>query len=357
MRAVPPPRAPSESVVAHVDYVTDDEGAAVEVAEFLGRVLADPTTVLLVVAGLAGAVGAAIVYLRYAHRLTDVRVGIRTLASYRPYLPWMLRLGVGLPLVGAGFAGYYFSPSVAVEARLLQVGLGFLLLFGLATRLVACVGLVAYGAGLAVHFPTLLLASEYVAGFLAILVVGPGQPSADMLLRRVALTDGTVLSRARELPTVGGVLGRAGVSRASAPVVLRAGLGFNFAYLGVTQKWLRPGQALAVVARYDLTSVVPVAPEAWVFGAGLVEVGVGTLLVVGLFGRGVATAGFVLLTTTLFGLPNDPVLAHVTLFGLTSALMVTGSGPYSLDAHVLPALHRRLAGSESSAAVRTRVGQ
>ncbi|MFB6193888.1 MAG: DoxX family protein, partial [Halobaculum sp.] len=130
---------------------------------------------------------------------------------------------------------------------------------------------------------------------------------------------------------------------AVAPVVIRAGLGVNFLYLGITQKWLQPGEALAVVAQYDLTSVVPVAPELWVFGAGLVEAGVGLLFLAGCFTRGAATAGFLLLTTTLFGLPNDPVLAHVTLFGLSSALMVTGSGPYSLDADLIPRLHDRLA--------------
>lgn len=34
---------------------------------------------------------------------------------------------------------------------------------------------------------------------------------------------------------------------------------------------MRFGDAMAVVAKYDLTSVVPVGPELWVVGAGLVE--------------------------------------------------------------------------------------
>jgi hypothetical protein len=36
-------------------------------------------------------------------------------------------------------------------------------------------------------------------------------------------------------------------------------------------------------------------------------------------------------TTTLFGLPDDPVMAHVSLFGLVSVLVITGGGAYSLD--------------------------
>ncbi|ERH11476.1 MAG: hypothetical protein J07HB67_00483, partial [halophilic archaeon J07HB67] len=85
---------------------------------------------------------------------TDLTVARRTLESYRPYLPWMFRLSVGLPLVGAGFAGYLFSPAVPTSLRILQVALGFLLLFGLATRWVAVVGLGAYLWVLATAWPT-----------------------------------------------------------------------------------------------------------------------------------------------------------------------------------------------------------
>jgi len=40
---------------------------------------------------------------------------------------------------------------------------------------------------------------------------------------------------------------------------------------------------------------------------------------------------FVLFTATLFGLPDDPVLAHVALFGMASAVFTLGSGPLSFD--------------------------
>ncbi len=332
---------------AHVDYVS--EGSDPTTArELFAALLADPTSLLLLAGGAAGGAGLLVVALRYGSRVPDVVVARRTLASYRPYLPWMLRLAVGLPLVGAGFAGYYFTPSVVVGARLLQVGLGFLLLFGLATRVVALAGLVAWVVGLASYGAPMLLSAEYVAGFLGIVLVGPGQPSADAALRRLVVTDGTYASRLRGLPSASHLLGRAGLDRDFAALVVRVGLGLNFAYLGVTQKLLAPGPAIDVVAKYGLTRVVPVSPELWVAGAGLTEFGVGVLLVAGAFTRGTATVGFLLLTTTLFGLPDDPVLAHVTLFGLTSALMVTGSGPYGLDRSMLPALRARLAPETAS---------
>lgn len=327
-------------VAAHVDYVTDagDPGSP---AELFRAVFTDPVALALLAAGLVAGLAVVVGYLRFARAIPDVDVARRTLQSYRPYLPWMLRLGIGLSLVGAGFSGYLFSPNVPADARLLQVTLGFLLLFGLATRIVAAAGLGAYLFALAGD-STLLLAGEYVAGFLAIILVGPGQPSADMLLRRLVVTDGTLASRLRGVPTAGGLLARAGVDSRGVPLVLRAFVGLNFLYLGVVQKWLQPGEAAAVVAKYDLTAVVPVSPELWVFGAGLVEAVVGAALLAGVFTRGAAAVGFLALTTTLFGLPDDPVLAHVTLFGLLSAILVTGAGRYSLDVSVVPWLHRRL---------------
>ena len=163
-----------------------------------------------------------------------------------------------------------------------------------------------------------------------------------MLLYRLSITEGTLVSRVRGVTTPGDVLADAGVGRSAAPVALRVFLGANFLYLGVVQKWLQPAQAAMVVEKYDLTALVPVSPELWIFGAGLVEAAVGLALVSGTFTRGAATVGFLALTTTLFGLPDDPVLAHVTLFGLSSAVMVTGSGRYALDSSVVPRLRRRL---------------
>jgi len=54
-------------------------------------------------------------------------------------------------------------------------------------------------------------------------------------------------------------------------------------------------------------------------------------LIVGLFTGAGSLVALTIFTLTLFGLPDDPVLAHITLFGLASLLLVTGSGPYAVD--------------------------
>jgi uncharacterized membrane protein YphA (DoxX/SURF4 family) len=325
-------------VRAHVQYVTPG-GDAVDAVGFLLATLADPlNAALLGGGGAAGAVGL-LAYLRVRPARHDVLRLRELLAGYRDLLPWLLRLSVGLPLVGAGFAGYLFTPlftpSPATFVRLVGITIGFLLLFGFGTRLVAASGLVVYGWALT-QSPNLLLAFEYVPGFLAIALVGGGRPSADQVVARMAADERTLYSRVDPFYRRVAVpfVERVDSFRQYVPLVLRAGMGVAFVYLGIVQKLANPGDSLAVVAKYDLTAVVPVDPALWVVGAGVVEAAVGVALLAGVFVRLFSGVAFLLLTTTLFGLPDDPVVAHISMFGLVSALLVTGAGPVSFDAWV-----------------------
>jgi uncharacterized membrane protein YphA (DoxX/SURF4 family) len=332
----------SPPLPAHVDYVTDGTGDARDALAFAVETLSDPLTAgLFLVGGVAVAlfVGG---WLWRRPSVPDFDVLRATLAGYRELVPWMLRLAMGLPLVGAGFAGYFFSPVVAGPgSRLPLIVLGFLLLFGLATRVSAAAALALYLAGLASD-PTLLLAFEYVGGLAALVLLGGGRPSADHMLEQVAATDGTLYNRVDPVHRLAARFRAVvGPFERYAPTVLRVGTGLTFAYLGVVEKLLDPGRAALVVAKYDLTAVVPVSEGAWILGAGLVELAVGLALVAGAFTRGTGALAFVVLTTTLFGLPDDPVLAHVTLFGLVSAVFTLGAGPLSFDRYLAGAAHPR----------------
>ncbi|MBX0294406.1 DoxX family protein [Haloarcula nitratireducens] len=327
----------SRPAAAHVDYVTDGPGAATNALAFLLEVLSNPTNALLF--GGVAVVGAITVaaYLWVRPTITDIVVLREKLAGYADLVPWMLRLACGLPLVGAGFQGYLFAPTVAFDLsanpllRVLFIGLGFCVLFGLATRIVSAVGLLTYAWAFTAD-PAVVLAVEYVPIFLSLLVVGGGRPSADDMLQDVASTPGTYYGRVDPIHHLKAFLDDAtDPYRAYVPTILRVGMGLSFVYLGLFQKLADPGSALLVVEKYDLTAVVPVDPGLWVVGAGVTEMAVGLALIAGFFTRGAAAASFVLFTTTLFGLPDDPVLAHVTLFGMASAVFTLGAGPFSLD--------------------------
>jgi len=325
----------AEAVLAHVEYVVREPGRSLDPIEFLIGVLSAPMN-----AGLL-TVGTLIGYL-YVYETAPLEVAMvrESLTEDATFLPWLLRLSVGLPLVGAGFAGYFISPAlgvpndpaIAIPTRLFLVGVGFLLLFRIATRAAAIVGLLAYASVTLTLAPQLLLASEYLGGFLAIVLLGPDQPSVGRLLARLAETEGTRYTRLLPVGTF-----RTWTDRhldpyaAYTPTVIRLGVGCNFVYTGLFDKLTQPAQALAVVEQYQLTRVVPVDPGLWVVGAGITELTLGIALIVGLFTRGVAAIAFGMFTLTLFALPDDPVLAHVSVFGFATALLITGSGRFALD--------------------------
>lgn len=320
------------SARAHVDYVGPG-GAHRDPAAFLREVLGDPAVLALLLAGAVLAALAAAGALRVRGRIPDLQVLLETLDSYEDLVPWMLRLSVGLPLVGAGFAGYLFTPAIPTGLRLPQVLAGFLLLLGLATRATAAATLAGYLATLATAGEPALLSLEYVAGLLGILLVGPGRPSADHMLAAVATRPDTLFHVLDPVhPLAAWWDRRFGRLEVWAPAAVRVPLGLAFVYLGVTQKLLDPGPALALVESLALPTAGPLTPALWVLGAGLVEAAVGLLLVAGLLARAASALAFLVLTTTLLALPNDPVLAHVTLFGLSSVVFTLGAGPASLDA-------------------------
>lgn len=320
---------------AHEEYVVDGERDAG--VGYLLDALTEPTVVGPLAAGAVVAGGAVVAYLALRPFRRDVAAFRSAMAEYRAFVPWLLRISFGIPLIGAGFGGYFVSPAVGADLRILQVGLGFLLLFGLATRLVALVTLAAYLVGLAVE-PALALQLEFVGGTAAMALLGGGRPSADHVLGRMAGAPGTVYGRVDPVyDRMRAFRERVRPYEQFAPTVARVGLGATFVYLGVGQKLLRPGLALAVVENYDLTAVVPVAPELWVLGAGLTEAGLGLALVVGAFTRASAATAIATFSLTLFALPDDPVLAHVSLFGMASMLLITGAGPHSIDARLAAA--------------------
>jgi len=325
------------SATAHVEYVTPPGAQPANVVEFLVAAFTTPIIVGVLGVGFVAVLAGIGSYLYLRPFPADIAAFREAMDDYRDLLGWLLRLSMGMPLIAAGFQGYLFSPSATLPyptaLRLFGISVGFFLLFGLATRVTAVWALFVYLVTLPSH-PQLLLAFEYVPGLIAVALVGGGRPSADAVIARMADDDKTLYSRIDPFYRRVAVpfAERVTPYKQLAPVILRVGIGIAFIYLGITQKLLRPGEALAVVEKYNLTGLVPVDPALWVIGAGLTEALVGVMFIFGAFTRGFSLVAFGLFTTTLFGLPDDPVVAHISLFGLVSALLITGSGPYSVDA-------------------------
>ena len=321
--------------IAHVDYVTDPDSSPDPIG-FLLDVLAQPGTVLLFVIGAAVGLGAILAWAGW-RPLEDARLRfIERAKGYTEYLPWMVRLSVGLVLIGAGLSRDQFMPTLDSGGLfgLLLTATGFLLLLGLAVRPAALVALGAYLVTFVGH-PELVMMLDVAGALVVAAILGPGRPSLDDLLRAAfprgpgsrAATQNLARGRYDDL----------------VPLAVRVGLGGAFAASGIVDKLLIYDQALAAVDQYDLTSVVPVAAEVWVVGAALVETALGLAIMFGVLTRFSAVVGFAVLTQALFALPDDPVISHVALFGLCSMLIVLGGGRWSLDRTVLARLGERFA--------------
>jgi uncharacterized membrane protein YphA (DoxX/SURF4 family) len=216
---------------------------------------------------------------------------------------------------------------------LLLTATGFLLLLGLAVRPAAIVALGVFAVTL-VGNPELVLMLD-VAGALGVAaVLGPGRPSVDDLLR--AAFPRVPAGRAATVN-----LAKGGYDDL-VPLLVRIGLGGAFVASGIIDKVVIYEQALDAVEKYGLTSVVPVSPELWVLGAAAVETALGLAILLGALTRFSAAVGFAVLTVALFALPDDPVIAHVCLFGLSSALVILGGGRWSLDRLILAPIGARL---------------
>lgn len=324
---VPPP-------VAHVDYVTDPDRSSDPVG-FLLDALAEPAALALLGGGALITVLVMVAWARWRPMEEARRRLIARTDDYHGYLPWIIRLSAGLVLIGSGLSRVLFLPTEPAGPlpAVLLTATGFLLLVGFAVRPAAVSALVLYGIGL-VRLPETVMMLD-VAGALAVaVVVGPGRPSVDDLLRaafprgpgsRVATRD---FAEHRYDDLV--------------PLLVRLGLGGAFAASGLVDKLLIHDQALAAVEKYGLTAVVPVTPELWVVGAALIETALGIAIILGVLTRFSALVGFAVLTVALFALPDDPVIAHVALFGLSSALVILGGGRWSLDRLLLGRLGDRL---------------
>ena len=311
----------------HVDYVTDPESSEDPIG-FLLDTLAQPEVLVVLVIGIAVVAGALLAWARWRPLEAARRRFIEAAGTYHEYVPWMIRLSVGLVLIGAGLSRSLFMPTLQADAlaAFLLTATGFLLLLGLAVRPAALVALAAYVVTLVLH-PETVMMLDVAGGLTVAAILGPGRPSADDLLRAAFPRGPGAKAVTQNLA--------AGRHDDVLPLLVRLGLGGAFAASGIVDKLLIHEQALAAVEKYGLTAVVPVSPELWVVGAALVETALGLAIIFGVLTRFSAAVGFAVLTQALFALPDDPVISHVALFGLSSVLVVLGGGRWSLDRLVL----------------------
>lgn len=302
---------------AHVGYVVDqksfDEAKGTDF-HFLVSAMEDPMNVQLILITILGVL--IVYYLGHKNFFLKKELDhIKKYASsYEDLVPWILRLSLGIALIGASSANMLVSPLLSTNGTiaLIELILGFLMLFGAFIEVTALITVLLFIVGIFAE-PYLFGNLEFFGAALALILIGNPRPGFDHIVGIKMV----VSENLRKLYVP----------------ILRISIGLALTFLAVYEKILNPHASELVVAKYNLTSAIAVSPEMWVFSVGIIELAVGLFLLIGFKTRLTSAIAFAVLVVTFFYFKED-IFSHVTLFGSLSVLFITGGGIWSVDRYL-----------------------
>lgn len=302
---------------AHVGYVVDqksfDEAKGTDF-QFLTSAMEDPLNVQLILITIL----AVLIVYYLGHKNFFIKKELdhikKYASSYEDLIPWILRLSLGIALIGASSANMLVSPLLATNGTiaLVELILGFLMLFGAFIEVTALITVLLFIVGIFAE-PYLFGNLEFFGAALALMLIGNPRPGFDHIVGIKMF----VSEKLRKLYVP----------------ILRISIGLALTFLAVYEKILNPHASELVVAKYNLTSAIAVSPEMWVFSVGVIELVVGLFLLVGFKTRLTSAIAFAVLVVTFFYFKED-IFSHVTLFGSLSVLFITGGGIWSIDKYI-----------------------
>ncbi len=234
------------------------------------------------------------------------------LQSYHELIPWIIRLSLGIALIGAGTAGVLISPILTTQTLGgIEILLGFLLMSGflLTPTILATIGLFIYALTQDFY---ILGNLDFLGLALGFLIFHSARPGIDDVLNI-------------------SILKKIHIKRHFLAPMLRLGIGTGMIFLALYEKLLNPHFMELVVTQYNLHSVIPVTAQFWVLSTGLVELAIGICILIGWYTRAVSIIAVLVISLSFFYF-KEGVYSHITLFGTLSILAIEGSGILSIDA-------------------------
>ncbi len=234
------------------------------------------------------------------------------LRSYHELIPWIIRLSLGIALIGAGTAGVLVSPILTTHTLgAIQILLGFLLMSGflLIPTILSTICIFMYALTQDFY---ILGNLDFLGLALGFLIFHSARPGIDDVLGI-------------------SILKKITISRHFLAPMLRFGIGVGMIFLALYEKLLNPHFMELVVTQYNLHSVIPVTTQFWVLSTGLVELAIGICILVGWYTRAVSIIAVIVISLSFFYF-KEGVYSHITLFGTLSILAIEGSGILSIDA-------------------------
>jgi uncharacterized membrane protein YphA (DoxX/SURF4 family) len=232
--------------------------------------------------------------------------------DYQRIFPWLIRLSLGVALIGAGTSEAFVSPVLSGYPGLsfLQTLVGFLLLIGFVLEVSIIAAIVLFAVALLMN-PYMIGNLDFLALAIAFLLIGESRPGIDDLLEVPCYC---LFTKMNEF----------------LPFILRIGIGVSMIFLAVYEKLLNPMASAVIVEQYNLHVIIPVSVEMWVFSVGVIELFIGLFLLFGFFTRVSSAVAFVVLSLSFFFF-GEEVYSHITLFATLAILFVTGGNKWSLD--------------------------
>lgn len=296
------------TVIAHQTWFTD--GPFPSDWSFAGETLS--------LALLAAALVVTLLVRLVALRLPGVDVPF--LARLVPWMPFAVRMHLGVSLVGLLSMGVYLSPAMDLEPSVGGIALGvtmgavaFLMITGWYVRLAAGLlvaagplGMLEFGVGPVAQRADLLGLAVFV------LFAGAGRWSADAEAGRVAEPGMADLAKAIW--------------------ALRIGAGVALIVVAFAEKLANPAMALAFLAEHPDFNVaalvgLPIGDLEFIRLAGAIEVLFGLLLISGALPQAVVLIAGVPFNATLWFFGTDELVGHLPVYGAMLVLLVYGSHP------------------------------
>ncbi|MEI6400344.1 MAG: DoxX family membrane protein [bacterium] len=300
---------------AHIAYVapegTFEKFGGTDWSYFL-QVFHNPLYVSLMI-GVAGiTIGLAFLLRRTPPVRKFFDITEQILASYHEFIPWIIRLGLGIALIGAGTEHALISPIIphGEAFGVLEIFLGFFFLVGFALVPAVLTTLGLYIIAL-FHTSYLIGNLDIFALAIGVLVFHSARPGVDDILR-ISLLRFIHIKRHWLAP------------------IMRAGVGIAMTYLAIYEKLLNPHVSDVVVRAYGLNHVIPVSPAMWVLAVAIIEILVGLCIFVGFFTRTTACVAIVVLSFSFFFF-KESVASHVSLFSILAIVAIEGGGFLSID--------------------------
>ncbi|NUT54985.1 MAG: hypothetical protein HOQ03_03235 [Thermoleophilia bacterium] len=248
-------------------------------------------------------------------------VDVPLLARLVPWLPFAVRMHLGVALAGLLSGGFYLAPSMALEQSVTGWLLGLvegivavLLIVGWNVRIASALLVVAGPLGmLEFGFEPVLHRVDLVGLAAFLLLAGPGRWSADHELGRVR--EPTALQLGQAVWALKVAVGVALIAVAVSEKLANPELARAFTGGGVTD--LNVADALGL----------PVGDTEFIRVAGAIEVLFGLLVISGALPQLIVLAAGVPFNLTLYFFGTTELLGHLPVYAAMLVLLVLGSDP------------------------------